>query len=133
MKIALYIYIYIFKLKCYNVGFFKDKSFSRSMQRNNILLITKCHSKQLPLICLINKVNEWFENRRVSRFVWSLQDSNYQELYFEKEFHTGGMNYLKKIDTFIMDINPITHYLKKRSIKSKSKFHIITGHQTVMG
>lgn len=40
-------------------------------------------------------------------------------------------NSVKKIEKFVMDINKIRLY--KRPIKNKMKFHIISGHQTVMG
>ena len=38
---------------------------------------------------------------------------------------------LKKVLKFVLDINKVRLY--KRSIKNKAKFHIISGHQTVMG
>lgn len=38
---------------------------------------------------------------------------------------------MKKITKFVLDINKVRLY--KRSIKNKAKFHIISGHQTVMG
>ena len=38
---------------------------------------------------------------------------------------------MKKILKFVLDINKVRLY--KRSIKNKAKFHIISGHQTVMG
>ena len=40
-------------------------------------------------------------------------------------------NTMQKITKFVLDINKVRLY--KRSIKNKAKFHIITGHQTVMG
>ena len=40
-------------------------------------------------------------------------------------------NWMQKIDKFVLDINKVRLY--KRPIKNKTKFHIITGHQTVMG
>ena len=40
-------------------------------------------------------------------------------------------NSMKKMTKFVMDINKVRLY--KRPIKNKAKFHIITGHQTVMG
>ena len=39
--------------------------------------------------------------------------------------------YMKKISRCIMDLNVVRLY--KRPIKNKVKFHIISGHQTVMG
>jgi selenocysteine-specific elongation factor len=40
-------------------------------------------------------------------------------------------NGMKKIEKFVMDINKVRLY--KRPIKNKMKFHMISGHQTVMG
>lgn len=40
-------------------------------------------------------------------------------------------NSMTKINKFVMEIKKVRLY--KRSIKNKAKFHIITGHQTVMG
>lgn len=40
-------------------------------------------------------------------------------------------NWMKKIKVFVVDINKVRLY--KRPIKNKTKFHIITGHQTMMG
>ncbi len=39
--------------------------------------------------------------------------------------------YMKKVLKCVMDINLVRLY--KRSIKNKAKFHMISGHQTVMG
>ncbi len=40
-------------------------------------------------------------------------------------------NSMRKIQKFVVDINKVRLY--KRPIKNKMKFHIISGHQTVMG
>lgn len=38
---------------------------------------------------------------------------------------------MKKMQKFVIDMNKVRLY--KRQIKNKMKFHIISGHQTVMG
>lgn len=38
---------------------------------------------------------------------------------------------MQKINKFVLDMNKVRFF--KRAIKNKAKFHIITGHQTVMG
>ena len=38
---------------------------------------------------------------------------------------------MKKMQKFVVDLNKVRLY--KRAIKNKMKFHIISGHQTVMG